>query len=56
MKSGLGIMPGALLAIHRSEVRLNGTVELIALVGDGPSTASAGALSLAFRTSPPRTT
>jgi succinyl-diaminopimelate desuccinylase len=34
MKSGLAAMLGALLAIHRSEVRLNGTVELIALVGE----------------------
>jgi succinyl-diaminopimelate desuccinylase len=34
MKSGLAAMLGALLAIHRSEVRLNGTVELIGLVGE----------------------
>ena len=34
MKSGLAAMLGALLAIHRSEVQLNGTVELIALAGE----------------------
>ena len=37
-------MLGALLAIHRSEVRLNGTVELIALVGEEVDCAGANHL------------